>query len=210
MIRVYGSLVSRARPVMAVLEHLNLDYELVEIATRSADSRSPEYRALNPTGKVPTLMDGDVVLWETQAILFYLGRQYGEGVLWVDSVAEEADLLRWSLFISNQLESAALDMMLAVRQAPDSGPDQNAIDDAQNTLNAYLPVLEEHLQARDFLAGQSTEKGCLTVADFYAAMVLSWPKLAGFDYSTYPAIARWLTSILGLPAQKAMQRWQNS
>lgn len=209
MIRVYGSLVSRARIVMAVLEQLELDYQLIDIPTRGAESRSPEYRALNPTGKVPTLVDGELVLWETQAILFYLARQYGDNGLWVDDIAAEADLYRWSLFISNQLEAPALDMMLAVRLARDGVPDQTVIDQAAGIVRRHLPVLEYHLQERQYLAGNAPE-GKLTVADFHGAAVLSWAKLAGFDYTPYPAISRWLKSVMALPAQKAIQRWQNS
>ncbi|MCV6611352.1 MAG: glutathione S-transferase family protein [Amphritea sp.] len=205
MIRVYGSLLSRARIVMAVLEQLELDYELVEVPTLGPKSRSPEYRALNPTGKVPTLVDGDLVLWETQAILFYLARKYGENKLWVDDIATEADLYRWSLFVSNQIEAPALEMMLAVRLAKEDGADQAVIDKAASVVQRHLPVLESHLQDHPYLAGNK-----LTVADFHGAAVLSWPKLAGFDYTPYPAIARWLTAVLGLPAQKAIQRWQNN
>lgn len=199
MIKVYGGLYSRASMVMCVLETLGLEYENIPMLPRSEATQSEEYRALNPTGKLPTLVDGDLVLWESQAILFYLARKYGDAELWVDTIEQEADLYRWSLFISNQLEVPALDMLLALKYAQGE-PDQAFIDLQAQTLTRFLPVLENHLQGKDYLVS-----GKLTVADFHGASVMSWPKAAGFDYQPYPAIERWLNRITALPAQEKVR-----
>ncbi|MBR9866205.1 MAG: glutathione S-transferase family protein [Oceanospirillales bacterium] len=200
MIKVYGGVYSRANMVMCVLETLGIAYENIPMAPRSESTRSPEYLALNPTGKLPTLVDGDLVLWESQAILFYLARKYGDGLLWVDTLEQEADLYRWSLFISNQLEVPALDMLLAVKYAQGE-PDQSFLAAQTQILERFLPVLEVHLQNSEYLAG-----GKLTVADFHGAAVISWPKVAGFDYSTYPAVDRWVSRIQALPVQEKVRQ----
>jgi len=200
MIKVYGGVYSRASMVMCVLETLGIAYENTPMAPRSEPTRTPEYLALNPTGKLPALVDGDLVLWESQAILFYLARKYGDGLLWVDTLEQEADLYRWSLFISNQLEVPALDMLLAVKYAQGE-PDHSFIAAQQQILERFLPVLEVHLRDREYLAG-----GKLTVADFHGAAVIAWPKAAGFDYSAYPAIDRWVSRIQALPAQDKVRQ----
>lgn len=199
MIKVYGGIYSRASMVMCVLETLGLEYENIPMLPRSEATQSEEYRALNPTGKLPTLVDGDLVLWESQAILFYLARKYGDATLWVDTLEQEADLYRWSLFISNQLEAPALDMLLAVKYAQGE-PEQSVIDTQAQTLARFLPVLENHLQGEEYLVS-----GKLTVADFHGASVMSWPKVAGFDYTPYPAVESWLRRILALPVQKKVR-----
>ncbi len=199
MIKVYGSVYSRASMVMCVLETLGLEYENIPMLPRSEEAQSDEYRAINPTGKLPSLVDGDLVLWESQAILFYLARKYGNNALWVDNLEQEADLYRWSLFISNQIEVPALDMLLAIKYA-EGEPDQAVIDRQAQTLARFLPVLENHLQGKEFLVADK-----LTVADFHAAAVLSWPKVSGFDFQTYPAIKGWLSRILTLPVQKKVR-----
>ncbi len=198
MIKVYGSVFSRAGMVMLALEELGLEYEAVDILPRSEQTQSSEYRALNPTGKIPTLVDGDLVLFETQAILFYLARKYGNGCLWGITPEEEADILRWSLFVSNQMEVPALDILIQFKFNKDN-PDQSVIERASGELNRFLPTLEQQLQGREWISGDH-----LTIADIHGAMVLSWPKLGGFDYSAYPEVHRWIKSILSHPAQKTL------
>lgn len=193
MLKVYGSTLSRAGMVMVTLETLGLEYELIKIGTRSEASQGAEYRQINPTGKVPTLQDGDFFLFETQAILYYLVRKYGKGRLWADSPEAEADILRWSLFISNQLEASALDMLLQFKGVLQ---DSSAFDKANATLERFLPVLEEQLEGREYLVGDKT------IADIHGAMVLSWPKLAGFDYAPYPNVAAWIRRILSSAENK--------
>lgn len=200
MIKVYGGVYSRANMVMRALETLGVAYENIPMAPRSEPTQTHEYRELNPTGKLPTLVDGDLVLWESQAILFYLARKYGDGLLWVDTLEQEADLYRWSLFISNQIEVPALDMLLAVKYA-EGQPDQQLIDAQRQLLDRFLPVLETHLQDKEYLVG-----GKLTVADLHGATVISWPKVAGFDYSDYPAIDRWVSRIQALPVQEKVRQ----
>ncbi|MET4000192.1 glutathione S-transferase family protein [Marinobacterium sp. MBR-109] len=198
MIKVYGSVFSRAGMVMLALEELGLEYEAVDMLPRSEQTQSSEYRALNPTGKIPTLVDGDLVLFETQAILFYLARKYGNGRLWGTTPEEEADILRWSLFVSNQMEVPALDMLIQFKFNKDN-PDQSVIERASSELNRFLPTLEQQLQEREWVSGDH-----FTIADIHGAMVLSWPKLGGFDYSAYPEVHRWIKSVLSHPAQKTL------
>jgi len=198
MIKVYGSVFSRAGMVMLALEELELEYEAVDMLPRSEQTQSSEYRTLNPTGKIPTLVDGDLVLFETQAILFYLARKYGNGRLWGSNPEEEADILRWSLFVSNQMEVPALDMLIQFKFSK-GNPDQAVLDRATAELNRFLPTLERQLTGREWVSGDH-----FTIADIHGAMVLSWPKLGGFDYTAYPEVHRWIKSVLSHPAQKKL------
>lgn len=196
MIKVYGGVFSRAGMVMCALEALGLPFENVAMAPRSPQTQSPEYLALNPMGKVPTLQDGDLVLWETQAILFYLASCYGDNLLWADTPAKVAEIQRWSLFISNQLEAPALEMLIQAKYS-DGHPDQAVIDKAGLAFDQFLPVLEQHLTGKTWLA-----EGKMTVADIHGALVLAWGKLAGFDYSRYPAVNAWIKQVLTSEAQQ--------
>jgi len=198
MIKLYGNVYSRAGMVMLALEELGLAYELVEIQQRSEAARSDEYRKLNPTGKIPTLVDGDLVLFETQAILFYLARKYGKGRLWGQTPEEEADILRWSLFVSNQMEMPALELLIQFKFNK-GNPDEQTVERATLELNRFLPVLEQQLKGREWVSGEQ-----MTIADIHGATVLSWPKLGGFDYSGYPEVHRWIKSVLSHPAQKKL------
>ncbi|SIS79524.1 glutathione S-transferase family protein [Neptunomonas antarctica] len=195
MLKVYGSVLSRAAIVMVTLETLGLEYELVDMGTRSEASQSDSYRQMNPSGKVPTLQDGDFVLFETQAILYYLVRKYGKGHLWAETPEGEANILRWSLFVSNQLEVPALDLLLQYKYSGGK-PDQRIQDKAAIELNRFLPALESELEGQEYLAGGKT------IADIHGAMILSWAKLGGFDYTRYPNIDAWIRRILTSPENK--------
>ncbi|MBV0933098.1 glutathione S-transferase family protein [Marinobacterium weihaiense] len=198
MIKVYGSVFSRAGMVMLALEELGLEYESVDMLPRSEQTQSEDYRALNPTGKIPTLVDGELVLFETQAILYYLARQYGNGCLWADTPAAEADILRWSLYISNQMEVPALDMLMQFKFNR-GAPDAEVMARASAELERFLPLLEQQLHGRTWISGDH-----FTIADIHGGLVLSWPKLAGFDYSAYPEVHRWIKSVLSHPAQQRL------
>ncbi|MEH6580273.1 MAG: glutathione S-transferase family protein [Amphritea sp.] len=200
MIKVYGGVFSRASMVMCALEELGLEYESVDMLPRSQGTQTQEYKALNPTGKLPTLVDGDLVLWETQAILFYLARKYGAEKLWVQTLEQEAELFRWSLFISNQIEAPALDMLLMQKYAKDGQVDNDKMAKLSQLIDRFMPVLEAHMAGRVFLAADH-----LTVVDIHAGGVLAWPKLAGYDFDRYPSIAAWLRRILALASQKRVR-----
>ena len=87
MIRIYGITQSRAFRPLWLLEELGVEYEHVRLDYRGADLNSPGFRALNPNGRVPTLVDGELVLWESMAIDLYLARNYGATTgLWPDDI----------------------------------------------------------------------------------------------------------------------------
>lgn len=196
MIKLYGGVYSRGAMVMFALEALGLEYEFEDMTARCAASQTEQYRELNPTGKIPTLVDDELVLWESQAILFYLAQKYGDNKLWADSAEAVAEIYRWSLFISNQLEAVSLDMLLQFKFNKNQ-PDTEVIAQAEKELSRFLPVLDQHLDGREFLAADH-----LTVADMHGAQILSWPKLAGFDYSAYPNVHSWIKRMLAHPAHK--------
>lgn len=187
MIKVYGGVFSRGSMVMCVLETLGVEYEMVSMTARDETTQTAEYRALNPTGKIPTIIDGDLVLFETQAILFYLAQKYGNNLLWAETPEEIAEIYRWSLYVSNQMEVPALDLLLQFKYSPDGKGDADKVAAASAELDRFLPVLEKHLEGRDFVAC-----GKRTVADIHGASVLAWAKLSGFDYDRYPNVHAWI------------------
>ena len=76
MLRLYGNAKSRASRCLWMLEEMGVPYELVEKSTRAEDLQSDEYLRLNPNARIPTLVDGEVVLWESMAINLYLAQKY--------------------------------------------------------------------------------------------------------------------------------------
>ena len=80
MLQLYGNSLSRAMRCIWMLEEMGLPYELVKKSTRAEDLQSAEYLRLNPNARIPTLVDGSFVIWESMAINLYLAQKY-EGPL---------------------------------------------------------------------------------------------------------------------------------
>src|SRR5262245_27813941 len=106
MIRLYGPSQTRAFRVLWLLEELGVPYEHVR-GGNPAELRSPEFLKLNPNGRVPVLVDGDVVLFESLAINLYLAERYGAESLWPKTPGERAQAVQWSFWVVTECERVA-------------------------------------------------------------------------------------------------------
>lgn len=103
-IKVYGVPPTRVLRALWVLNELGIEYEVVPVDPRGEAARSPEFRALNPAGKVPVLVDGDMVLTESAAIQLYLAERFPGGGLVPTGIAERAQMYRWIFFLVTEIE----------------------------------------------------------------------------------------------------------
>ena len=107
MIKLFHKATTRSQIVVWLLEEIGIPYELEVTDTRSGFTKSPEFLAMNPMGKLPTLIDGDVYLSETGAICMYLSDRYGAGK--VAPLIEDparAEYLRWMFYVAGCVEPA--------------------------------------------------------------------------------------------------------
>ena len=78
MLKLYGAAQSRASIVQWYLEEIEVPYEFVMLDLKNGEHRQPDYLSINPMGKVPAIIDGDLKLWESGAIILYLSEKYGQ------------------------------------------------------------------------------------------------------------------------------------
>ena len=124
MIKLYGITQSRAFRPLWLLEELGLDYEQIALDYRGKALEAADYRALNPNGRIPTLVDGDLVLWESMAIDLYLARRYGGGAgLWPDTIEGEALAWQWSFWVMSEVEHPLLTVLMHSRVLPEEKRD---------------------------------------------------------------------------------------
>lgn len=178
-----------------MLHELGVPFEHVQ-TTSGPDSKAAGYLALNPNGRVPTLVDDGLVLWESVAINLYLAKKF-PSELGAKTLVEEAHLLKWSFWAVSEIEAAAKDLMFNRRLLPDDQRDEANALAAEKTLARPLPVLEMALANRDYLVGDR-----FTVADLNVSAMLSPAKLGRLDLSAYPNIDRWLRACIARPANK--------
>lgn len=157
--KLYTNLFSpNARKVHAVANELGMTLEFQTVDLQSGEQRKPEYLALNPNGKVPTLVDGDTVVWESNAIICYLAGK-GDTELWPKS-AKRYDILRWMFWESNHLTNA-LNRLFGEKFFRRDNPDQSVIDRANKDFRKYATILDANLADKQFVTGDT-----LTLADF--------------------------------------------
>ncbi|MGH8112337.1 MAG: glutathione S-transferase family protein [Rhodanobacteraceae bacterium] len=173
-IKVYGVPPTRVLRALWLVEELGIEYELIPTAPFSEAARSPEFRALNPTGKVPVLVDGDVVLTESSAIQLYLAEKFPEAGLIPRGIAERAQMYRWIFFLVTEIEQPLWRIARNTVIYAEARRIPADIEMATGECKAMLAVLEKHMQGREYLVGDR-----LSVADLNAAYTLDWAREAG-------------------------------
>ena len=194
MLQIYGNPRSRAMRCLWMLEEMGEPYQLIEKSTRTDELQSAEYLRLNPNARIPTLVDGDLVLWESMAINLYLAQKY-EGPMHSIDPTVLGLAAQWSFWAMLELEGLLLELLNHRAVLPEFARDPSYAERDELLLRRPLGVLNNSLRGRDHLAG-----GNFTVADLNVASILAWGKMARLDLSAHPDVARWLDSCLTRPA----------
>ena len=190
---LHGVSSSRAIRCLWMLEELGLAFQHVAVDFRG-QTRSREFLALNPNGRIPVLEDDGLVLCESLAVNLHLARRAG-GPLSAHDAAEDARCLMWSFWAANEIERDCVAILLHREALPPERRKLDAARQAEGRLRAPLKVLEAHLQAQGFLAASR-----FTVADLNVAAILAWSRPAHDLLTPYPATIAWLTTALQRPA----------
>ena len=145
----------------------------VTIDLFAGDHRRSEFLRINPAGKLPVLVDGDMILTESIAIVLYLVEKYPEKELIPADVRQRAQLNRWLLFTTTELEQPLWRMRRHTAVYPPDKRLPGEVALARDEFAAMARVLEEHMRGRKFIVGDA-----VTVGDFVLAHTLDWAKTA--------------------------------
>jgi len=110
-VKLYLFAAGRAFGVIALKNYLKLDCEIVHLDYRRGDQLTPQYLALNPNKKMPTLEDDGFILWESNAILFYMAAKHSETGLWPADLRGQADVVRWLAWESAHWDAESCGMV---------------------------------------------------------------------------------------------------
>jgi glutathione S-transferase len=194
MIRFFGSPASSAGRTHWLLEELRVPYEYQRVDARESQTRTHDFLALNPSGKVPFLLDGEVKLFESVAINFYLAEKYG-GPLWASTPYERALIYQWSLWAVATLQPVVLDIMYHSAILPESQRDARVVERARSSLPRSLQTLETALEQRHYLVNDT-----FGVADINAGSVVNIVPAVGFSLDAHPMTKAWLHRLKVRPA----------
>jgi glutathione S-transferase len=199
-IQLYGWPRSTASRVHWALEELNVNYEYVELDRKKGDNRTPEYLAINPTGKVPGLVDGGQPYFESVAIVLHLGETYGgERGLWPAAGAARAEALCWTVWGTTELHAYMMQCLYHGADTPVSyAPADRSKATADYNHGQYLRMLDaldRRLTGRDYILGAS-----FSLADIPAAASLLSGLDLGGSIEGRKNVAAWLERCRARPA----------
>ena len=196
MITLYDMDVSgNAQKVRIALALLGLDY--TRESPDGAARGSTAYRALHPLGQVPVLVDGDISLRDSHAILVYLAAKHRPGDWDGATPQEKAEIAIWLAHAASEILHGPALLRLANLLHLDIDRTR-----PQQLTDRILPLFEAHLQTRDWLVGDR-----LTIADIAAAPYLALAREGDIDLDAYPAVVAWTQRLAALPAFPAMPGW---
>jgi glutathione S-transferase len=193
MIKLYGVPMSRALRSLWALEEIGVDYENVAVNFLD-EAKKPQYLAINPNGRIPALVDGDLTLFESMAINLYLAKKY-DGGLQPKALEDEARAVQWSFWGMTELEPHLLKMLQHRVLLPEDQRNASEAEAGAEALQAPLGVLDGALADRAYLLGDA-----FTIADLNVASVLSWAIFVGLDLTGFPRVKAWFDACLGRPA----------
>jgi glutathione S-transferase len=194
---------SRALGVIALKDHLEIDCELRSIDLSRGDQSTPEYIALNPNRKMPTLEDDGFVLWESNAILFYLASKRPERRLWPADLQRQADVMRWLAWQAAHWDAESCGMVAFEKSSKIvlglGAADPAFVTRGEQNFVRFAAVLDAQLVGKPWIVGAE-----LTIADFSIAALVPSAMRLGLPVERFPEIVRWYQSLSALPA------WQNA
>ena|SRR5689334_22036959 len=198
MIKLYGDPRSgNTRKVRWAFEELGVSYELVMIDLGQREQRSASYLNVNPNGRVPTIDDDGFVLWESDAILWYLADNHGRGRIVPESVRERALVQQWMSWNMNHLAEVAYRPRVMRRVAARAGTTYDQAEHARLVAAAppVLAILEGHLAGREFLVGDR-----FSIADLAVGMNVSYGVEEGIALAQFGNIRNWFERLTARPA----------
>lgn len=191
MIKIYGSKQSTAWRTIWTAEECGLEYEIVPVDIRGGEHRQPEFLKMNPNGKVPVMVDGDLVLFESMAINTYLAEKYKPELLGKD-LAEHGQVYQWSYWaIANMAHSFET---LIMTKYGVSASEEN-MENSRLQITKHLTILNAYLEGKDFMVGNG-----FTIADINVYTVVGMASFVAIDLAPYLEIQRWMAIHAERPA----------
>ena len=176
MLKLYGGRISRAAIVQWYLEEIAVPYEFVLLDMQSGEHLQPDFLALNPMGKVPTIVEEDFKLWESGAILLYLAEKHGK---LPTSVEEKSLFYQWVLFGNSSLATGLFVEANREKEVP-----------------KLLSALEKILSNNEYLIGNE-----LTIADVAVGSILFFATIMlKMNFSDYPSVTQYIKRLTERPA----------
>jgi len=197
-VKIYADPITvNCRKVLAGLDLIGAPFELNHVDYFKAEQKEPAYLAINPNAALPAMVDGDFVLWESNAILQYAADKVGNEAAYPRDLKTRADINRWLLWESSSWFPSCYVFLVenCVKPLLGSQPDPAVLDAQAAQFHKLAGIVDARLAGRDWIAGKGP-----TIADIALAAPMhlhGWQQLPLGDH---PNLKRWMTrSVENLP-----------
>lgn len=191
MLKIWGRNTSaNVQKAMWAIGELNLEHERFDVGGSYGKNREPAYLSMNPNGLVPTLQEGDFILWESNAIVRYLARKYGAGTLEPQDPKEIARANQWMDWQLTVVAPAINAAFWGLIRTPEDKRDMAAIAASLNKTTDAMKTLDAQLGRTDYVAGESFSMGDMPVA----IMAYRYRQLCP-DRPDFKNLERWYASM---------------
>lgn len=198
MLKILGRKTSsNVQKVLWACAELDIPFEREDVGGPFGGNDKPEYRALNPNGIVPTILDGDFVLWESNSITRYLAREHARGTLYPDDSRALAGAERWMDWQLTIMSPSMVPVFRGLVRTPEAERDYDAIAAAHKRLTAAMGILDAALADTPFIAGSE-----LTIGDIPVGIgTYRWFNLP-IERADYPHLQRWYDRLSERPGYR--------
>ena len=187
MLKIWGRTSSiNVQKVMWTVTELGLAHERVDAGLHYGGVNEAWYRAMNPNGRVPVIDDDGFVLWESNAIVRYLGAKHGAGGLWPADVQTRAAGDRWMDWATSTMAPIMTPLFWGMIRTPAEKRCAQAIESDRVKMEAVMAILDTHLAGRPFVAGDTFTMGDVPVGCF----TYRWYALP-MTHGEHPHLAAW-------------------
>ncbi len=199
MLKVWGRRSSfNVQKVLWLVGELGLDHEHIPAGGAHGRLDTPQFRALNPHGRVPVIEDGDVVVWESHAILRYLAARYGQGRFWSEDPAVRSFADRWMDWSQTALQPDFLEgVFWGFYRTPEPQRDGSAIRASVARSADHVRLLDRWLEGRDYMLG-----GGLSLADIPTGTALYRYFELEIERPAVPNVEAWYRRLQQRPAYR--------
>lgn len=191
---------TNARRARLTAAHLGIELEEQLVDFAKGEQKAPAYLALNPNGAIPTLVDGDLVLTESRAIMQYLAARRPESSLLPQDEKARIDVVRWQFWDASHFSPACGTIFfekILKRLFGQGEPDEAKLKEALANHRRFMAVLNGRLEGRRYVVGDA-----LTLADLTIATSLMYAKQLDLPVSEFPNVEAWLAGVSALDAWK--------
>ena len=175
--------------VRLALSNLKIDYDWVSVDLKGGEQKQDWFLKLNPNGKVPTLVDDDFSIWESNAILLYIGRKFAPNNLISQDIKKLGMMLEWMMYEATTLSKNISGARFLTKYMPPEKVNKDELNKYRKDAKRALKIVDNHLSKNNFLAGD------YSMADISCYGQIFTAPEGEINLSEFPNVQAWMKRI---------------